>query len=206
MTLKPTTLERASVVSHGIVAYKATPNNRHYAASDETNLSLGALTAAYAEQNAANGATSFDPQQVAEKVLTPLAKFLPTMTQQWRPGPEAPPPEPWKDALGVEARNPYREPRDHASIAAVERSDPALAEHLKRTADGVTYVQLAKQKEEKAKREQLRALKYGPTEHEGNVWRGNNITEQSAFARLIDPAAVESTNRKRVQSWCRSRI
>jgi hypothetical protein len=190
--MKPTQLDRATVTKHGLRAYKAVPYSRYYCLSEENELALGAITAAVAEANKESGANSFDPEQVT-KVLQGLAKFMPSLVQA-RPAPEAPTPEPWKDLVtGEVARNPYKEPRDFASIAAVEKNDPALAEYLKRTADGISYSQLAKENEAKAKREQLRALPYGESEHTvaNNPLLGNDLTKINQFVRLVEPEAVE---------------
>ena len=192
--IKPTTLSRESVVRHGLTAYKLTPNNRAYAVTDEVTMALGALTAAYAEQNKERGANGFDPKDVAEKVLAPLARFVPSLVQQ-RPGSEPEPPKPWIDPVsGQPAVNPHAtNPKDFKSIAILEKSDPALNAHLKKIADqgGVTYSMIHEQSEAKAKRDQIRALPYSEKEHATNVFLTNDLTRQNQFVRLVDPAAVE---------------
>lgn len=180
---------REAFIEHAIDAYKRCPNNRAYALDDRSELALAALAVAahqalFAEKNR----TSWDRQEIADKVFKPLLALIPSLSQE-RPGPEVEPPKiPVDPVSGRTAANPWaKQTLNLTEQGAIHARDPQLAAYLKETANGISYTYLLKLREEKEKREHLRKLVYTEKEHAKNPYTGTNITERGEFARTHDP-------------------
>jgi len=174
---------------HVLTALKEIPHSRWYAL-DETALdSLAFLGISWLEQRVEDG-LRFNAEEF-RKVVAELVELTPSLRQE-RPEQPPPTPEVWKDGVtGQVARNPFSDPPDLESQGAITKADPALAEHLKATAEGVTYKFLNAQREKEARRARISAISYSQAEHETNPFRGSDLQAQAQLAREdLERAAV----------------
>lgn len=165
---------------HAKASLTAIPNSRSYALDDAALDALAALAFEWQNERAQRE-LPFEPAELT-KLFVELAAQVPGMVQK-KPGDAPPTPKPWPDPVsGLPAQNPYAaDPPDVASITLLEQADPALAEHLKRTAKGTSYVFLHELRQAEAKRARLANIRYGAAEHERNPFRLgiDGVREQS---------------------------
>jgi hypothetical protein len=121
------------------------------------------------------------------KFLQILRPYTPTLWQ------DRPPPEPtpvdldkWRNPLTSSLpKNPWEEGSINLGEQGwLQAREPALAAFLKAEATGGdSYSGVARQRQEKQKRELLRNLRYTDVEHKINPFRRSNVTEQNHFRK-----------------------
>lgn len=191
-----------SAVNDATRDYKKLPKHREYALDEPAKRSLGALRIAFdcvRDETSDKDTESY----TFAKFLADYSAIEQSMLQQ--PA-VAPPPkiEPWKSPDGTTARNPWSEPVDLKSQAAIRERDPGLADWLEKTKDGVTYQHLAERQDAEARALAASSAIYGEAEHSLNVYRQKNLGEvakfEAAHPELIDMYRREASTPVRF-SW-----
>ncbi len=182
---------RSNFIKQALEAYSSVPSNRSYALSDYLATGFGALAYSWYEREIeGKGGRSYSVQEIARDVFEPLMQILPQLRQE-RPLPESEQPKPLRDeATGVVAQNPWSEPVNLTAQMEVEKRDKILAAHLRAIKDGVTYPVLYRLRDQAEARERVRTLRYGASEHNANVFLGNDLKKRGEFTRRNDPATV----------------
>ncbi len=163
--------------AHAKAAFKEIPNSRWYAFTDENKDAFAAVAEAWHEERVQRGISGFTDGDLA-KFFSELAKHVPRLVQE-KPDSAAPKPEQWIDPVTKEVpRNPWSDPQDLESQAVLLKHDPHLAEHLRRTAKGVSYKFLAEMREADVARARAASISYGAAEHERNPFITGDITAQ----------------------------
>ncbi len=183
--------------SHAKAAYRKVPRSRDYALDDGALDALASLTCVWQRERAQED-INFDLDDLTE-FFGEVAVHIPALVQP-SPG-EAPPTAntAWVDEItGQPAPNPWAsDPPDLRSQAAVERHDPALAEHLKRIAKaGVTYALLAEMREAAARQERLAAIRYDESDHRNNAFRVPHALTAQSELKTADPLTAEVFQRE----------
>ena len=129
-------------------------------------------------------------------LLGRIALHVPSFRQSWRPAPEQPTPQPWRDEITNTALpNPFLPPVDPRGQTVLRQRAPALADHLQRLADS-PYELLAELADRKARRTFLASITYGAQAHKHNVFRFDDIDARNQFAaayrELLDVYVAES--------------
>ena len=158
------------------------PGARWYALDEAGLDSLAQFGIAWQEDRAERG-ENFDLSAFND-VIAQLVEQVPSLMQV-RPEQSANlPAKVWKDAItGQVARNPWSEPVDLESQGAVTEADPALAKHLKATAEGVSYKLLSEQRKAEAARARIAAIKCSEPEHKTNPFVTGDVQGQSKLVR-----------------------
>jgi hypothetical protein len=169
------------------------PNSRWWAAvqSEAAVFGLTSLAAAWVKHEG-----KFSAEKLRAFIETKIAPHCSGWMQEL---PEAPPPAPriWRDeATGEVARNPWTDPPDLASQAAILAMDPATAKHFQRLAKdgGYTFAYAKERRDAEEQRQKRAQIRYGAEEHtpDKNVFLDpNNIKAHAAFTRENDPLVVE---------------
>jgi hypothetical protein len=144
--------------------------------------------AAYAAARQAATNENFSQSELRKHFEDELSRYAPSIL---RLKVAAPPtiPEAWKDEVtGMIATNPWSN-NDRESQNLLLRVSPELAEHLKRTANGVSYAYLNELRERKAAAERLNSVPYDAETHKRNPFVTGNRTEQN---RLIQEDKVKA--------------
>ncbi|MEY2487116.1 MAG: hypothetical protein QOH39_2764 [Verrucomicrobiota bacterium] len=166
---------------HALTALKKIPHSRWYAIDENALDSLAFLGIAWLEKRVEDG-LRFNVEEF-QKMIAELVALTPSLQQE---RPEKPPelPEVWKDSIsGQIARNPFAEPIDLESQAAVTKHDGQLAKHLKAIAEGVTYKLLAEQRDQETKRARIAAIVYSDSEHLTNPHVTGDLQAAGRLAR-----------------------
>ena len=170
---------------------------RYWALDDGSRRAFGSLLAERQKDRAAEG-KNYDPDEAAEYVRDEVAPLVPGLLQD-RPTAEAPPvSQVWRDpATDEPARNPWSDPQDVQSQAAVQKHDPALAAHLQRIAEGgTTYALIAELREAEERRKRLAAIRYGEAEHRANPFRDSTKLDAQSRMMAADPELGEVYKRE----------
>jgi hypothetical protein len=173
-------------------ALKKIPGARHYAVSDGVLIALGALRE-----------VALPPEATQEQVielLQSLREFVPSLFQE-RPSEPTSPIDlsAWKNEAGEIPPNPFSKATLNVSEQNwLRKNQPALADYLKRQAEGGdTFSGIARQKETEARNKALREMLYGEKEHAENIFRrSNNMTERDAFRKLHGDAVTDFFQRE----------
>jgi hypothetical protein len=187
---------------HTLAILPKLKHSRAYVLTEDSaaTRAIAATLCAWQRSRAAQG-KGFTREKALEFLQTKVAPYIAGLTQDWRPADEEPTPTPWKDeSTGLPAQNPWIT-KDVTSQGLLMKRDPALANHLKelaRLGGAPTYKMLIEQKEAKAAREELRALKYDADAHKENLFNdpNANLTQRSEFARSFPPAVAEVLKRE----------
>ena len=168
MTADEIQKQRRIWLDHTVRLLKKVPGVRHYAISGPTLLALAALVSEHQKERAAHGG-NFDEDELVQ-FLGSLREHVPSLFQS-RPPDEPKVQELLKDQVtGAVPKNPWS--KDSINVTEqqiIARDYPDLAAYLKATANGLTYSTLLKQKEEKSRREQLRAIEYDEADHKSAI-------------------------------------
>jgi hypothetical protein len=148
------------------------------------------VAAAWLEKEAKAG-RKFSAEGLLAFLRDKVAPFCSGWLQDTVPDQEAIP-QPWRDEVtGQTILNPFQTD-DLAGQAILNETAPSLAKHLKRlAADGGYTVTYAKElADEKAKRERLASIKYGPDQRRENPFLTDDLRAQSEFVRNNDAEIV----------------
>ncbi len=183
----PTDDPRKWLEQHAEPALKRTPNVRYWAFDHDAKTATGALACTWYKARVRKDPTT-SPFHTGDlsAFYGEVAPHVPGMLQE-KPDKELPPISAWVDPVSQQqARNPFAEPQDIASQVIVTKTNPRLAEHLRRIAkdNGVSYAYLHEIRAAEEARKRRRAIQYGAAEHtvENNPFLDPQaITKQSAL-------------------------
>ena len=167
---------------------------------------IAAVLALWQRDRAERLHEGFDPTKAAEWLESVLPEFFPGAMQSWRPPDHEPTqPKPWVDEItGQPARNPWADPPDVTSQQLLLKRDPQLAEHLKKTAKGISYKMLIEQRDAAEARKVLRDFTYNAETHNKNPFIVGTITEQMEFAKKRPCAVVDAYKYEARHACCDS--
>jgi hypothetical protein len=170
---------------HTMAALRKIPYCRWYALeeNEEALNNLALLGIAWLQDRVDNQDKRFSVPEF-EEFMQGIVNHVPSL-RQVRPEEPPPLPEIWKDPItGEVPKNPWSNPPDLASQAAVMERDPELAAWLRETVNGgVTYALLAKQREKAEAHLRKSAIKHGQPEWRTNPFRTSDLNAQASFIK-----------------------
>jgi hypothetical protein len=186
---------RQSAINTALKIYNKLENNRAYALNEESRLALGALMLAIYGRRQKAGVHPHDNTFTAEDEMIEVIKKIAAAgcnVLQRRPGDPKPLPKPWIDPV---TGQPLPPPTDLKSKTLLRKYDPDLADHYDAmAADSYAHVQSLREAE--AQRQTLAAIPYTAVEHNVNVFRRSDLTEQSRFEKTAPAPVVEFLKRE----------
>ncbi len=184
-----TKAKRIAAVGNTLTALKMVKWSRWYAVDDTSLLALAALVA---EEWQSNRTEQPLTREGVAKFLESLRDYVPSLFQN-RPPDEKESAKLWIDEVsGAHPPNPFSKASLNLSEQAwLREHEPQLAEYLKETAEGLTYLILKERRDKKAAREKLRKLDYGESEHSDNVFKTSDLSKRSSFRRVFGDAVAD---------------
>ena len=170
--------QRRDARDFALRVYADTKFHRSYALTPETTIMLSALAAAMAQHRKAEGKDELYAEGPFQWLLNELSQAGCNILQK-RPTDTKPLPKPWIDPITGAPLPPPKSPDERAVLAKVDPDLLAWYDKLEKSPYKAVSDHLADQ----AFRNALSGIPYGPSEHEGNPFRGKDETSKNLLAK-----------------------